>query len=182
MATDYPSLTKLFLEAVDRFANPRAQMYRAEAGWQPIAAGEMLRRVAGLARALAELGIQPGDRVGLFAPNCPEWHSVDFAIQGLGAVDVPIYFKESADHIAYILNDSAARIIITAGEAQARQIAEIRPRLPWIEHVICAGAPADLAGDFLRYEPLVATAGDQDVAEYRRRAGEVKAEQLATII
>jgi long-chain acyl-CoA synthetase len=182
MATEYPALTKLFLDAVDRFANPRAQMYRAANRWEPIPAKEMLRRVAGLSRALAELGIQKGDRVALFAPNCPEWHTGDFAIQGLGAVTVPIYFKESADHIAYILNDSTAQIIITAGESQARQVAELRGRLPWIEHVICAGAPADLAGDFLRYEPLIATAGDAEVAEYRGRAADVTAGQLATLI
>src|ERR1700690_555392 len=38
MANEYPALTKCFLEAVDRFANPRAQMYRSPAGWQSISA------------------------------------------------------------------------------------------------------------------------------------------------
>jgi long-subunit acyl-CoA synthetase (AMP-forming) len=41
---------------------------------------------------------------------------------------VPVYFKESPDHLAYILNDSSARIVVTSGEAQARQIAESRER------------------------------------------------------
>src|SRR6266852_28302 len=91
MATEYPALTKCFLDAVDQHANPRAQMYRTPSGWESISAGEMLRRVAGLSKSLAELGVKPGDRVGLFAPNCPEWHIADFAIQGLGAVNGPVY-------------------------------------------------------------------------------------------
>jgi long-chain acyl-CoA synthetase len=182
MAMEYPALTKCFLDAVDRYGNPRAQIHRTSQGWESISAQEMLRRVAGLAKALAELGIQPGDRVGLYAPNGSEWHTADFAIQGLGAATVPVYFKESADHVAYILNDASARIVFTSGAEQARQIAEIRWRLPWIEHVICAAPPAELPGEFLRYEPLIATAGDTDIAEYRRRSAEVTGDRLATII
>ena len=123
---DYPSLNKLFLEAVDRHANPKAQIYKTAGGWESFSAPEMLRRVAGLSKALRELGIKAGDRVGVFAPNCPEWHVADFAITGLGAASVPIYFNESADRLVYILKDSGARIVFTAGEAQARKIAEAR--------------------------------------------------------
>ncbi len=182
MPGDYPSLTKCYLDAVDRFANPRAQMFRSAKEWESISAKEMLRRVAGLAKALGELGIRPGDRVGLFAPNCPEWHIADFAIQGVGAVVVPIYFNESNDRLVYILNDSGARVVFTSGESQALKIAECRDRINTLEQVISVAAPADLQGDILRYETLIATAGDAGVAEYRRRAAEVSEKQLATII
>jgi long-chain acyl-CoA synthetase len=179
---DYPPLTKSFLDAVDRFASPRAQMYRAADGWQAITAREMLRRVAGLSKALGELGIKSGDRVAILAPNCPEWHIADFAIQGVGAVTVPIYFNESLDRLAYIMNDSGARIIFTSGEAQARKIAECRDRLGALEQTIAVAPLSDLHGDVLRYETLIATAGDADISEYRKRAAEMSASQLLTII
>jgi long-chain acyl-CoA synthetase len=182
MASEYPALTKFFLDAIDRFANPRAQMYRTSAGWQSISAQEMLRRVAGLSKALAELGIVSGDRVGLFAPNCPEWHTADFAIQGLGAVTVPIYFNESHDRLVYILNDSGARVVFTAGAAQGKKISECRSRIPALEHVISAAPDSELNGDILRYETLIASTTDADVAEYRRRAAEITGNNLATII
>jgi long-chain acyl-CoA synthetase len=179
---NYPSLSSLLLEAVDQHANPKAQMYKSANGWESISAAEMLRRVAGLSKALGELGIKHGDRVGLFAPNCPEWHIADFAITGIGAASVPVYFNESADRLVYILNDSGARIVITAGEPQARKIAETRERMPKLEHVISVVPPPDLHGEILRYETLIATAGDADVAEYRRRSIEVSGDHLATII
>ncbi len=182
MASEYPALTKVFLDAIDRFTNPRAQMCRTSAGWQSISAQEMLRRVAGLSKALAELGIVSGDRVGLFAPNCPEWHTADFAIQGIGAVNVPIYFNESHDRLVYILNDSGARVVFTAGAAQAKKISECRSRIPALEHVISAAPDTDLTDDILRYENLIASTTDADVAEYRRRAAEITGDNLATII
>ncbi|MGA8365742.1 MAG: long-chain fatty acid--CoA ligase [Candidatus Acidiferrales bacterium] len=190
-ATEYPSLTKCFLDAVDRHANPRAQISRAAdgsqpRGWKAISAQEMLRRVAGLSKALAELGVRAGDRVALIAPNCPEWHVTDFAILGLGAVNVPVYFNESCDRLVYILNDSGARIAITSGESQARKLAECRERLPGIEHVISAAVPEehllDLGKNVLRYETLIAPANGASIAEYRQRSAEVTEKQLATII
>ncbi len=195
MTAEYPPLPRLFLDAVDRFANPRAQMYRTAAGWQAISAGEMLRRVAGLAKALAALGIRSGDRVGIFAPNCPEWHVADFAIQGLGAVVVPVYFRESPERLTYILKDSGARIAFTAGEEQSSKLAECRQNLPALEHVISTAAAADFSDatpdaergsepryNTLRYQDLTAAAGEVEIADYRRRAEEVTSDQLATII
>src|ERR1035441_3327649 len=165
----YPTLPRCFLDAVDRYANPGAQMYRAASGsqavtaqgnrddvgrgddvggvWESISANEMLRRVAGLSKALGELGIRSGDRVSIFAPNCPEWHVADFAIQGLGAIVVPIYFHESVERVTYILKDSGARIVFAAGEEQARRIGGCRKDLPGVENVISAVPSGNLTAD-----------------------------------
>ncbi|MFZ0908550.1 MAG: long-chain fatty acid--CoA ligase [Candidatus Acidiferrales bacterium] len=178
----YPSTTKCFLDAIDRYECPRAQIHKTGAGWESIPASEMLRRVAGLAKALQELGVKPGDRVGLLAPNCPEWHIADFAIQGIGGVNVPLYFNESPDRITYILNDSGAKIAISAGEKQARTLLECRDHLPGLEHVIAVSGPPDLGGETLRYEMLIASTSEGDIVEYRRIASAVTSDQLATII
>ena len=185
MANQYPTLTQCFLEAVDNYANPRAQMYRTPAGWQSISSQELLRRVAALSKALRELGVQSGDRVGVFAPNCPEWHTADFAILGLGAVNVPVYFNESPDRLAYILKDSGARVVITAGSSQAQKLAEVRDQIAAVEHVIAAAHPPDVKGEVLRYETLISAIeaeADAAVAEYRTSAAAVTSGQLATII
>jgi long-chain acyl-CoA synthetase len=179
---DYPTIPGSLLEAIDKNPKPNMQTFRGASGWESISSQEMLRRIAGLAKALAELGVKSGDRVAVFAPNCPEWHIADFAIMGLGAAGVPIYFNESVERLSYILNDSGSRVVITAGEQQARKISDNLERFPVTEHVIAVAPPADLRGEILKYEALIASAGDADVAEYRRRAGQVESSGLATII
>jgi long-chain acyl-CoA synthetase len=169
-----------FLEALDRYANPRAQMFRGPKGWESIAAPEMLRRIAGIAEALEDLGIRSGDRVAVFAPNCPEWHIADFAIQGLGAVTVPIYFNESEDRLAYILNDSGARVVFVKGENQAQKISSSRRRTPAVEKVIAIG-PAGV-GEFVGYESLLRGAGERAIVSYKSHVAAIRPEQLATII
>jgi len=182
MPPDALSIPQRIVDTLDRRGDLCAQMYRTAAGWQSISAREMLRRVAGLAKALTELGIQAGDRLGLFAPNCPEWHVADLAIQGLGAVTVPVYFHESSERATYLLNDSGARLVFTAGEDQARRVHEIRKAVPGLEHVISVSPPGDLQGESLRYESLIAKAGASEVASYRQHAATVTPAQLATII
>ncbi|HVA93842.1 MAG TPA: long-chain fatty acid--CoA ligase [Candidatus Dormibacteraeota bacterium] len=178
----FPTLTEKLLDVVSRLPNPRAVMLRVNGRWEPASSAEFLRRIAGLSMALEQLGVKSGDRVGLFSANRPEWHIADFAILGLGAADVPIYFNESPERIAYILNHSGAEVVFVAGEMQSRRLQECRGQLSHVKHIICAGGPADLGEDVLRYENFAAATGDDAVAEYRRRAANVTPDHLATII
>ncbi len=150
--------------------------------WEAIPSAEMLRRVAGLSTALVELGVKSGDRVGLFAPNCPEWHIADFAITGAGAVTVPVYFKESPERMAYILNHAEARVVFAAGVTQAKHLLNCRAQFPGVEHIIVANAGPDLPDECLRYDALIAAAGGTDIASYRLRASNILPGQLSSII
>jgi long-chain acyl-CoA synthetase len=181
-AMAYATLTEKLLNVVDRQPNERALSFRINGRWEPTSSAEFVRQIAGLSNALEQLGVKSGDRVGLFAPNRPEWHIADFAILGLGAADIPIYFNESPDRIIYILNHSGAEVVIVVGEMQSRRILECRSRLSSVKHIICAAALPNLGDDVLRFETLVAATGDAAVAEYRLRAARVTSEQIATII
>ena len=138
--------------------------------------------MAALSTALVELGVRPGDRVGLFAANRPEWHTADFAINGSGGVTVPIYFNESPDRMTFVLKHSGARVIIVAGEDQLQKFLSCRAQVPELEHVIVADAGADVPTECLRYETLIASAGGAEIAAYRMRAAQVLPGQLCTII
>lgn len=178
------TLPSKFLHAIDTWPSPRAQMFRNQqsTSWQNISSEEFLRRTAGLSQALFELGVKPGDRVGLFAANRPEWHTADFAINGNGAITVPLYFKESPERTAYILNHSEARVVFVAGSDQLISLLAIREDLPKLEQIIVADAGDHLPPDCLRYETLIASAGGSEVAAYRMRASQVLPGQLASII
>ncbi len=62
-----------------------------------------------LARGLAALGIEPGDRVALVSENRPEWVIADLAIMSAGAVTVPAYVTNTVEDHRHILGNSGAR-------------------------------------------------------------------------
>ena len=59
--------------------------------------------VAVRARALVASGTEPGDRVGLWAPNGLEWIVLSFAVYAAGAVLVPVNTRFKGDEAAYVL-------------------------------------------------------------------------------
>jgi len=179
---NYGTLPSRLLNAVDSTPNSRAQMFHRAEGWQSISSTEFLRRVAGLSTAFVELGVRPGDRVGLFAANRPEWHTADFATTGAGGITVPIYFNESSDRMKYILNHCGAKVLFVAGAAQLERLLACRADLPELEQVIVADGGEALPSEYLRYETLIASASGSDVASYRLRASQVLPGQLSSII
>ena len=136
MTEGYPTVPGRLLQGIDRYASPRAQMYKEGAEWQAFTAKEMLRRIAGLSERLAKLGVARGDRVALFAPNCPEWHVADFATQGLGGIVVPIYSanRETAWPTSWGIRKPKSYSI--AGEEQAKRWREIAGWKSSVEKVI----------------------------------------------
>ncbi len=179
---NYGTLPSRFLNAVDNLPNPRAQMFRRDGRWQPISSQEFLRRVAGLSTAFVELGVKPGDRVGLFSANRPEWHTADFAITGAGGITVPVYFNESPDRMTYILKHCGAKVAFVAGQPQLQKLFAIRASLPELEHIVAADCGAELPSDCLRYETLIAGASGADISSFRMRASQVPPGQLASLI
>lgn len=117
------------------------------------------RRVAGLARAfvtpglLTEDGLQRGDRISLFAGNCPEWIEADLAGMTIGVIPVPIYPTSTPDQIVHIVTDAGVRVIITAGPKELDRILEARDQMPGLETVILIN-PADQVGDHDRLTVL----------------------------
>src|ERR1700694_2101561 len=179
---NYGTLPSRFLNAVDNLPNSRAQMVRRDGRWEAISSQKFLRRVAGLSTALVELGVKPGDRVGLFSANRPEWHTADFAITGAGAVTVPIYFNESPDRMTYILKHCGAKVLFVVGASQLRKILAVRPSIPDLEQIIVADGGVDIPSECLRYETLIAGASATDISSYRLRASQVLPGQLASLI
>src|SRR3989441_4092386 len=180
---NYGTLPSRFLNAIDNLPNPRAQMVRRRDGhWDAISSQEFLRRVAGLSTAFVELGVKPGDRVGLFSANRPEWHTADFAVTGAGAVTVPVYFNESPDRMTYILKHCGAKVVFVVGVPQLRKLLAVRSNLPELEQIVAADGSAEVPSECLRYETLIAGASAADVASYRMRASQVLPGQLASLI
>lgn len=66
------------------------------------------------ARALLSIGVNKGDRVAIWAPNCSEWTLTQFATAKIGAILVNINPSYRTHELEYALNQSGARFLVTA--------------------------------------------------------------------
>ncbi len=94
--------------------------------------GDLLGRMLHLRNELREaFGVKPGDRVGLWLRNCPEFVPALFGILDAGAVVVPINSFLKANEVAHILSDSGIDVLVTerAMAEGLSQLSEARPNL-----------------------------------------------------
>jgi fatty-acyl-CoA synthase len=67
-----------------------------------------------LARALLAVGVQTGDRVGIWAPNCSEWTTVQFATAKIGAILVNINPSYRSHELQYVLGQAGISTLVAA--------------------------------------------------------------------
>ncbi len=140
---------------------------------------EFSDQVDRLASGLLQRGIQPGDRVGIWAPNRPEWLVTQFATARIGAILVNINPAYRQAELEYALNKAGVRMLITAArfktsdylatlQALAPELAEAEPgalraarlpRLQWVVRMGSEATPGMLNYDALLAEPDTARLG-----------------------
>ena len=92
-----------------------ALKYRGE----EISYAAFLDRIRIVGGWLASRGIGPGDVVAVLMKNSAAFLDIAFAVSHIGAVFLPINFRLSADEVAYIVENSGARLLIADDELAA---------------------------------------------------------------
>ena len=139
--------------------------------------------VGRLAGALQALGVQRGDRVGLYMPNLPETFIAFFAVMKIGAVVMPLFSGFGPQPIASRLNDGEAKVVLTVDGTWRRGtpgamksvLDEALVSVPSVRHVLVLRH----LGDALPACPM--TAGrDQDwAAAVARQPAELATAEMA---
>ena len=75
---------------------------------------ELDDEVEKVALGLLALGIEAGDRVGIWSPNCAEWTVLQFACARVGAILVNVNPAYRPAELAYALRHSGVRLLVTA--------------------------------------------------------------------
>ena len=101
---------------------------------------EATRRIA---TALIDRGTKPGDRIGVWSPNCAEWTMLQYATAQAGAILVNINPAYRADELEYALNQSSMCTVFAAQEFKTSDyvsmLENVRGRCPALSDVIIVG-------------------------------------------
>ncbi len=175
---------ELINQAAERFGPREALLYEGRR-WSFAEFRDEIDRVA---RALINLGVQPGDKVSLWMSNRAEWLFLFGAIAKIGAVLVPINTRFRTGDMEYLVNHSdSAALVLMARSGPVDYLAMLREVAPEIDHgnpaalhpaafpslrnVIVVGEerPAGAIG----WDALLAGAGEAPAAELAQREAAV---------
>jgi len=115
-----------------------------------------------MANALAKMGIQRGDRIGMLQMNCNQYIEAYFAAAKLGAIFVPLNFRAKTDELSYMISNAEAKILFV-GSRYLDLARQILPELPTVEQPI--SLDAETSG-MLFYEDIIGSStSDEFISE-----------------
>ncbi|GLE52074.1 hypothetical protein ATCCBAA256_16480 [Mycobacterium montefiorense] len=122
---------------------PNAEALVDVAGGRRWTYTELNAEIDCLARALMAIGIQRGDRVGIWSPNCPEWVILQYATAKIGAILVSINPAYRTHELSHVLRDSDTRLLVSATTFKTsdyrRMISDVRSGVPGLIDVVFLG-------------------------------------------
>ncbi|TRY18146.1 long-chain fatty acid--CoA ligase [Tessaracoccus rhinocerotis] len=160
-------------------ADRTATRIRRDDAWETQTFAQFGRKVDEVAQGLLDLGIEPGDRIGLFAANSPEWSEIDFGALTARAVPVPLYSTSTPEQIRHIAGDSDVRVMFVGGRSEAERLLEVTDELPALERVVVIEPWEPLPEGVVSYDDFRSTPDDGAIAA---RLNDARGEDLASII
>jgi long-chain acyl-CoA synthetase len=136
------TLPRMVLTQAARLAERPALRRKTEGAWRDISWRELADNIRAFGDGLLALGVQPGERVAVMAPNSPEWVYADLGSMACGALSVPVYHTEGVDTVLHILRDSQSRIFLVHSPLIAGELLEHLDQLPHLERIIQLEGPA----------------------------------------
>ena len=116
-------------------------------------------RVNRLGNALANLGIEKGDRVAILQVNCTQYVESYYAAAKLGAIFVPLNFRSKQDELSYLLGNAEAKVLLV-GSRYLDIAHAMLPHLPSVKQCISIDGKQP---DTLYYEDLISSSPPDEV-------------------
>ncbi len=179
-----PNLVSMFLSRAELRGDRPFLGYKHGDEWRTISWAETARRVAGLAKALKDMGLKKGDRVMLVSENRPEWCIADLGIMAAGCVTVPTYVTNTERDHQHILDNSQSRAVIVSTAKLAQQLMPAVVRSSECEFVIgMEPLKVSQRGQQKHHDWADLVQGtDADVAALKEEMAKVGRNELACII
>ncbi len=126
-----PRTFDLLPRFVEKYGKKRLMFAcKVDGKWKKFIGRDFVKMTDTISQGLMGLGVSKGDRVAVISNNCPQWNMVDFAVQQIGAILVPIYPTVRQSDFEYILNHAEPKVVFVEGSLLHKKIEKILAAMP----------------------------------------------------
>ncbi|MEY3385986.1 MAG: hypothetical protein RIR53_797 [Bacteroidota bacterium] len=186
----FTTIPDMFMKVCDRYQG-RTDKYpyteRVSGEWKSITHDQLRSSVELLAAGLHDLGIRKGDRVGIISENRTEWFISDFAMTGLGIIDVPVFPTLTPKQLQYIYHDCDAVCVVVSNQLQLNKLRQVWDDLPMLRHIVTMNEIECDDERVISMKALMQKAESTTTAQHRcdlyvSTAAQIKPDDLLTLI
>ena len=126
-----PRTFDLLPRYIEKYGKKKAMFAcKVEGDWKKYQARDFVKMTDTISQGLMGLGVAKGDRVAVISNNCPQWNMVDFAVQQIGGILVPIYPTVRQSDYEYIINHAEPKIIFVEGSLLLKKVKSVIDQMP----------------------------------------------------
>lgn len=167
-----------FHETVAQRGGEPCWRFKAKGQWHTLSWDDVALRVQSLATWFVEQGLQPGDRVAIWAGTRWEWCLADMAVLAAGGVVVPVYHNLPLDQAKFVIGEPECRFLVLGEVHPAREVMEACPS---IEATVSLCEQSVAADHVIALDDILGR-GIGDPAAYRARWQARRDDELASIV
>ena len=166
---------------IEKYPNQKAALVCKRDGvWKKFSIQEYIESTNTISYGMLELGIKPGDKVGIVSSNRPEWNMLDFASMQIGAISIPIYPTISQNDYRHILNHAEMKMIFIEGKELRKKLQPILSEIKTLKYIYTF---IDQKSEYKYLEQLIVLGKEHPQPEkLTQLKAEIKPDDLATII
>ena len=127
---------KLFRQRCREWASQPALRHKKKGIWTTTTWGQYFEQARHLGLALAGLGLQRGDSIGVLSENRPEWLIADLGAQCMGILSTGLYPTSSPEQVKFILQDARIRVLFVENQEQYDKVLVVRDDCPGLQHIV----------------------------------------------
>jgi long-chain acyl-CoA synthetase len=175
------TVTRLFdLLARQLAERPRedALAYKVKGQWKKYSSREFQEIVDKLSLGLMKMGIERGDKVAIISFNRPEWNFVDFAIQQVGAISVPMYPTITVEDYRFIFQDAGVKMVFVENTDLLQKVTNAIEGLDSVKQIFTF----DQIKSANHWSEVMEYGKDQDFAKLQAAKDAVQNSDLFTLI
>lgn len=133
----YYHLGELVHRQAKKYKNRTALKYQSAKGrWLEMSWNDFSDRVMKTAQAMAEIGVEPNDNVGIYSQNMSKYLVTDFAAYANRSVMVPMYATSSPEQVGYIVEDAKIRLLFVGEQFQYNNAFKVQQESAVLERLI----------------------------------------------
>ncbi|MDR3059011.1 MAG: long-chain fatty acid--CoA ligase [Prevotella sp.] len=135
---NYYHLSILVHRQAVRYGKKTALKFRNpyEKKWKNISWNKFSDNVMKTAWAMAEMGVDEGDKIAVYSQNMPQYLFTDFASYANRCVSVPIYATSSPSQVEYIVNDASVKLLFAGEQFQYNNAFKVQQKSAVLKKII----------------------------------------------
>ncbi|SFU07924.1 long-chain acyl-CoA synthetase [Algoriphagus locisalis] len=142
--------------------------------WKHFSSRNLKEIVDNLSLAFLKVGLKKGEKVAIISENCSEWNFIDFALQQIGAISVPVYPTITSSDFEYIFDHAEVKMIFVGDQVIFDKAKEVCG-----DRKIYSFAQLDGA---IFWEDFLAIGVNESIADLELLKEQVQPDDLFTII